>query len=119
MRTIRTMAACKSAVHDLIVTGALGRPCRQIAADAEQSSARGNQHRADIVTLTEFRHAKAELAAEVAVDRVAAVRLVENDMREATFDRALEARGCDCQPHGVSPNLRPTGLLFPCAWTPE
>ena len=32
--------------------GAAGRKRREIAADAEQSTARGNQHRAHIVTLT-------------------------------------------------------------------
>jgi hypothetical protein len=83
--------------------GATRRKRRQVATDTEQSSARGNQNRTYIITLAQLRHAKAELAAEVAVDRVAAVGLIENDMREATFDRALEARCCDCQPHCVSP----------------
>src|SRR3954451_3489317 len=99
--------------------------CCEIAADAEQSAARRNQHRAHIVTLAQFCHAKVELAAEVAVDRIAAVGLIENDMREASVDRAFEARGSDCQTHCVSPrrfrliDFRPTGLPFPCAWRLE
>jgi glycine/D-amino acid oxidase-like deaminating enzyme len=73
--------------------------CSEIAANTEQSSARGNQHRADVVSLAQFRHAKVELTAEVAVNRIATVGLVEDEMREAAVDRAFEARCGDCQTH--------------------
>src|SRR5258706_10809680 len=71
----------------------------EIAADAEQSSARGDQQRSNIVAFAQFSHAKAEFAAKVAVDRVAAVGLIEHDVRESAIDRAFEALCSDCQTH--------------------
>src|SRR5260370_41897003 len=116
---------------------------REITADAEQSSARGNQHRPHIVALAQFSHAKAEFAAKFTVDRVAAVGLIEHDVRKPAIDGAFKALRDDCQTHRVSPRLfglfgnayepaaacripdstarylKPTSPLFPCAWKLE
>ena len=77
----------------------------KIAADAEQFATRGDQDGANIVALAHLRDAEAELPAEVAVDRIAPVGPVENDMSEAIGDLALEAR-CRCrQTHFFTPVL--------------
>src|SRR6266852_9208901 len=85
--------------------GAARRERGEIAADAEQSSARRDQHRPHIVALAQFSHAKAELAAKVAVDRVTTVGLTEYDMRKSAIDRAFKSLCCECQTHCVSPSL--------------
>src|SRR5260370_16649876 len=78
---------------------------REITADAEQSSARGNQHRPHIVALAQFSHAKAEFAAKFTVDRVAAVGLIEHDVRKPAIEGAFKALRDDCQTHRVSHRL--------------
>jgi hypothetical protein len=71
--------------------------------------------------------------AKVGVDRITAVGLIKNNMRQAAIDRAFEAFCIDCQTHCASPVrldfigiaseqpvcIRLTGPVFPCAWKLE
>src|SRR5260370_15413554 len=108
MRTMRTMPVWRSAVHDLMVAGS--------AAPRDASAERSpptlnNLPRADMSTdRTSSRSLNSAMQRlnsrqKVAVDRIAAVGLIENDVRQPAIDRAVEARCGDCQTHRVSTRL--------------
>jgi hypothetical protein len=101
-------------------TGAVGRPGldrswqgvslldqrHQIAADAEQSAARGKQHRSHVGTLADFGNAQVEFAAKLTVNGIAAVGLIEHDMCKAVVDGAIKRLCRYCQIHRFLPCCR-------------
>src|SRR5579872_2581793 len=70
--------------------------CDKITADAKQFTTCRQQNSAHIIALAHFWHAEAEFAAEPAIDWIAPVRAVENDMGEAIDDLAFETC-CRCR----------------------
>jgi len=100
MRTILAMPACSSGQGVLLF-----HQRHEIAADAEEAPARGEEHRPHLVPLAQLGDAVAELAAKLAVNRISAVGLVQDDMSKTIVDRAFEALRGDGQSHRRLPSL--------------